>query len=66
MVDLDDTWLPIATAPKDGTKVKVLYGGEEHIDSYIGPENDPETHNELWGLTPWLGGDPTHWKPIDS
>lgn len=65
-------WLPIETAPKDGTKV-LLHVVTPPGDSYatmVGlPEGWESTEAGFWCVdrgewTTGTAGDPTHWMPL--
>lgn len=76
---MSDTWLPIATAPKDETDIIVMY---MHIDTqivhnafYASEGNGWEASDVGWWsydkgevsrihLTGWMT--PTHWMPLPS
>jgi hypothetical protein len=71
------TWQPIATAPKDGTKVVLLgyVGGDAHgrpLRACIGQWHDPETEPPNLMCAGWLWTspgytdrmEPTHWMPL--
>jgi hypothetical protein len=75
-------WLPISTAPKDGTKI-LLSNGESvsegewlHAEAYIrehrdldGRYVDQDESDGYDGWIDWGGGmlpDPTHWMPLPA
>lgn len=72
-------WLPIATAPKDGTWL-LLCGGSTDEYRYDVPTDPPDSFRTVtafwesesggWAISFWDGGwrtyydDPTHWMPL--
>lgn len=59
-------WQPIETAPKDGSKVILAWGGKSVVGSYL----DNSKKRFAWqGWTPMCNqpfpqGAPTHWMPL--
>lgn len=73
---LDDglgAWLPIDTAPKDGTKIMmacpwlgVCGPGHWNEDKYAKKPRPYWTHwgERIWGALMIRGDQPTHWQPM--
>jgi len=67
-----DGWLPIETAPKDGTDIQVTghkYGPRVLTASYgnSGPyDRSKKTYKAGWSYSPGSLIDPTHWRPLPA
>ena len=56
-----DGWLPIETAPRDGTRV-LGFGPHDSRGHYI---NAVIFYRDMWTITWMTGyGEPTHWRPL--
>jgi hypothetical protein len=60
-----DEWKPIDTAPKDGTRIRVMRGDlQDNVEWFLAlndwcVERDPDgVHHKL------LSWQPTHWMPL--
>lgn len=60
-----DDWMPIETAPRDGTRV-VLWGASESVLAYwYGDSLGWQlVHTGAWAEDADVGIDPTHWRPL--
>lgn len=62
----DHDWLPIETAPKDGTRVILSWGGKSINGFYL----DNRSTSAPWAgwrvesMVPCPAGKPTHWQPF--
>lgn len=54
------TWHPIATAPRDGTRVLV----HDPLWGAVTAENDGEEDDIWWETRSCKRVDPTHWMPL--
>ena len=64
-----DPWQPIATAPKDGTRIIIAWGGVTTVGKYL--DNSKAPYMPWAGWVPvsgdsWPAGRPTHWKPLPA
>jgi len=64
-------WLPIESAPKDGTRILIARPGYVGEASWIRFDGSEDSYaREGWvgrGLTSWTGSDaPTVWQPIPA
>ena len=61
-------WLPIESAPKDGTRVLLVWGGVTVVGFYL--DNSKTTHPwQGWrvpSMEPTPRGLVTHWMPLPS
>lgn len=66
LAEKDEGWMPIETAPKDGTKIKLLceFGEDEGFYcDYTKRDWNPSGLPGEWS-TDKGNGDPTHWRPL--
>lgn len=66
-------WRSIESAPRDGTEILLLYGGQTYVGRYILKEiyshGELHSRHEGWsGHRSFMGSDiePTHWCAIPS
>jgi hypothetical protein len=72
----ENQWQPIATAPKDGTRVLIFSNGYPNIAHYV---EDFISHRDRWRGPAWVilecddddrytfyceGDSPSHWAPL--
>jgi hypothetical protein len=61
-----DEWKPIETAPKDGTRIRVLRGDLQDTVEWFHPLNDWLVERDPDGVHHvLLSWQPTHWMPSD-
>lgn len=61
-----DGWQPIETAPRDGTRVRLLCSGREDFgfyQDYTERMLPGDTLSGEWS-TEYGHGEPTHWRPL--
>ena len=65
-VDEREAWLPIETAPKDGTRLILWWGGKPVLAGWL--DNSQRKHPwagwQTPSLTPRPQGEPTHYMPL--
>ena len=62
---LHESWMPIDSAPKDGTTVLVWSGGDMHLAFYVADQNVwMQKDYEL--LLVGCKGPPSHWMPLPA
>jgi hypothetical protein len=60
-----DEWKPIETAPKDGTRIRVLRGDLQDTVEWFHPLNDWLVERDPDGVHHvLLSWQPTHWTPL--
>ena len=57
------SWLPIESAPKDGTTVLVWAGNEAHLAFYI-PEQGVWMHKDCEFVLTAERAEPSHWMAV--
>jgi hypothetical protein len=60
-----DEWKPIETAPKDGTRIRVIRGDLQDTVEWFHPLNDWLVERDPDGVHHvLLSWQPTHWMPL--
>lgn len=68
----DESWLPIATAPRDGTPVKAEKRVLQFAADHFPGATEMRFVNGHWGVLhpdgewrpSWMFPEPTHWQPL--
>ena len=62
------TWLPIATAPRDGTRVILFWPLNRRVEQGFYLDNSaaniPWSGWRVESMRPMPSGDPSHWQPL--
>ncbi|MEK9754666.1 MAG: hypothetical protein VW338_15840 [Rhodospirillaceae bacterium] len=66
----DDGWRPIATAPRDGRRIRVWVAAITEIGQDAGDAHPATAHWTEHNAGGWvwhgLAGTPTHWRPLEG
>lgn len=64
--DKDDAWMPIETAPKDGTHILTYRKNHAIVETWY---QESILGNPVWGGNGWNYAEwdsPTHWMPLPA
>jgi hypothetical protein len=64
MIDIRGAWMPIGSAPTDGTHVLVTNGKETSVVHWFGNEGWQLSVNQRGEYSEWVWSRPTHWMPL--
>lgn len=65
---LEQQWQPIETAPRDGTRIILSWGGVSCVGYYLDNSRSkaPWQGWEVPSMELWPSGQPTHWMPFPA
>ena len=68
LIRAEDGWMPIESAPKDGTRIILAWGGASVVGFYLdnSKTNHPWQGWKVPSMEPMPRGLVTHWRPLPS